>query len=41
MPPRTAARFSEHHGIATETVSWFQAAFSWTGAVAAPGVGTA
>jgi cell wall-associated NlpC family hydrolase len=30
---------SEKYGIATETVSWFQAAFGWTGAVAVPGVG--
>jgi hypothetical protein len=30
---------SEHYGIATQTVAWFQHSFSWTGAVAPPGLG--
>jgi cell wall-associated NlpC family hydrolase len=29
---------SEHYGIATETIHWFQGEFSWVGAVAIPGV---
>ncbi len=30
---------SEHYGIATETIPWFEGEFSWVGAVAIPGVG--